>query len=123
MRSSSLALAVARPARPRQRAAVQDELAGLRRRLATYTTREAVLADLAEDDLSEARQALDALCGWMQALGGALRDPGSTRHALLALALAEEPLEDVAYLEATLLSLRRRLGAVASRLPGPAAAR
>jgi hypothetical protein len=100
-------------------AAGADDVRALRRRLASCTAQEAVLADFLEDDVREVQGALAAVGAWMGAVGGALRDPTASRHDLLDLALAEGPIEELEYLHATMLSLRRRLAQIAVRLPAP----
>jgi hypothetical protein len=96
-----------------------SELLALRRRLAGCTAQEAVLADFLEDDLREAEGALTSLTAWVGGVNGSLRDRAASRHDLLAMALAEGPLDDLEYLHATVLSLRRRLAQIAVRLPAP----
>jgi hypothetical protein len=96
-----------------------SDLRALRRRLTGCTAQETVLADFLEDDLREAQGSLASLTGWVDSVHGALRDRAASRHDLLALALAEGPLDDLEYLHATVLSLRRRLAQIAVRLPAP----
>ena len=100
-------------------AAPASDLRALRRRLTGCTAQETVLADFLEDDLREAQGSLSSLTAWVGSVNGALRDRAASRHDLLALALAEGPLEDLEYLHATVLSLRRRLAQIAVRLPTP----
>jgi hypothetical protein len=113
-RSSSATLLVV--SKPRTAAAGAD-LGALRRRLAGTTTREAVLADLLEDDLREAQVALSDVAAWLAGADRALSDPRSGEGDLLALANGDGPLERLAYLETTVSWLRRRVGQLAVRLP------
>jgi hypothetical protein len=96
------------------------ELDGLRRRLAGAGTASqgAVLLDFLEDELREARGALGAIDGYVASVGAALADPKAGRRQLLALASTGRPAQEVAYLEATLGRLRRRLAQLSGRLPG-----
>jgi hypothetical protein len=113
-RSSSTTLALA--SHPRV-AAAEGDLGALRRRVTGLTTREAVLADLLEDDLREAQGALSDVAAWLAGADRALSDPRCGKGDLLALAGGDGPLERLAYLETTVCWLRRRLGQLAVRLP------
>jgi hypothetical protein len=117
VKRSALAVveSVAREARPSARA-----LDPLRARLACAggSSREAVLADLLEDDLDEADAALGALGAYVAVLRAELRDARAGGRRLLAVAERGEPSPAVDRLDATFSALRRRLAALALRLPG-----
>jgi hypothetical protein len=90
----------------------------LRRRLAANgaTAEEAVVLDLLDDDLEEARGVLDAISEYVAGVEAALRDGRATRRDLVALALAGDLPGQADDLYGALASLRRRLARVAARL-------
>jgi hypothetical protein len=91
----------------------------LRRRLATSgaTTEEAVVLDLLDDDLEQARAAVEAISEYVSRVETTLCDGRATRPDLVALALAGDLPGQADYLHGALASLRRRLARVAARLP------
>jgi hypothetical protein len=90
----------------------------LRRRLAASgaTCEEAVVMDLLDDDLEEARSAVDLISEYIGRVEAALRDGRAARRELVALALSDDPAGEADRLHGSLASLRRRLARVASRL-------
>lgn len=92
------------------------DLDPLRRRLAGATAREAVLVDFLEDDLREAGAAVAELAEWLAAVGTSVRDPGVTRHDLMALAARSQGSDGAEYLGDVLANVRRRIAQVAISL-------
>jgi hypothetical protein len=90
----------------------------LRRRLAASgaTTEEAVVLDLLDDDLEQARGAVDVISEYITRVETALREGRATRRDLVALALTGDPPGQADHLHGALASLRRRLARVAARL-------
>ncbi len=86
----------------------------LRRRLYRRSS-DRVLCDLLEDDLAQARDALEDIAGWLDGLVETLGEGPLSPEGLAARAGCGDPIEDVDRLAATLSSLRRRLGTVADR--------
>ena len=116
MKRTALALAHA-PAQTTRRP--ESALDPLRRRLAAAggSAREAVIADLLEDDLDEtaaALAALDRYLGIVRTELGAARGDG---RRLLALSALADPGPAVDRLDSTLAALRRRMAQLARRLP------
>jgi hypothetical protein len=103
---------------PRELALQQGsrDLEPLRRRLAGATAREAVLVDFLEDDLREAEAAIAELGEWLSAVSATVRDPGVTRHDLMALAARSQGADGTEYLGSVLASVRRRIAHVAVSL-------
>jgi hypothetical protein len=115
VKRTALALAEA-PGRATRRPGLLDPI---RRRLAGAggSAREAVLADLLEDDLDEtaaALAALDRYLGIVRSELGAVRGDG---RRLLALSALADPGPAVDRLDSTLAALRRRMAQLARRLP------
>ncbi|HSN92466.1 MAG TPA: hypothetical protein VLS93_14635 [Anaeromyxobacteraceae bacterium] len=88
----------------------------LRRRLAGSTAREHVVLDFLEDDLREAREALQAVASWIAAAEAALADPTLSPERLLALALGGGAVERVDALGGAVASVRRRIAQVVARM-------
>jgi hypothetical protein len=92
----------------------------LRRRLlsAGGTSREAVLADLLEDDLDETAAALAALERYVDVVRAELCEARGGGRRLLALTQRADPAPAVDRLDTTLANLRKRMAQLARRLPG-----
>ncbi|HEX7625331.1 MAG TPA: hypothetical protein VF400_17260 [Anaeromyxobacteraceae bacterium] len=92
----------------------------LRRRLlsAGGTSREAVLADLLEDDLDETAAALAALGRYVDVVRAELCEARGGGLRLLALTQRADPAPAVDRLDTALTNLRKRMGQLARRLPG-----
>jgi hypothetical protein len=82
------------------------------------TSREAVLADLLEDDLDETAAALAALERYVDIVRAELCEVRAGGRRLLALTQRADPGPAVDRLDTTLANLRRRVGQLARRLPG-----
>jgi len=88
----------------------------LRRRLAGSTAREHVVLDFLEDDLREAREALEAVASWIAGVEDALADPAASQERLLALALGGGAVDRVDALGGAVASVRRRIAQIVARM-------
>lgn len=94
----------------------EDAVDALRQRLAGSTAREHVVLDFLSDDLREAREAMEAVAAYVDAVEKTLSDDRTSQDRLMALAMGGGPLDELEYLSTVLLSVRRRLAQVAARM-------
>ena len=94
----------------------EDAVDALRQRLAGSSAREHVVLDFLSDDLREARDALGTVSAYVSAVEKTLADGRTSQDRLMALALGGGPVEQLEYLSAVLVSVRRRLAQVAARM-------
>lgn len=93
-----------------------DPVEALRRRISGSTARDHVVLDFLSDDLREAREAMEAVAAYVDAVEKTLSDDRTSQDRLMALAMGGGPLDELEYLSTVLLSVRRRLAQVAARM-------
>jgi endo-alpha-1,4-polygalactosaminidase (GH114 family) len=113
MKTIAAAVATVTAGAPARR---EDAVDALRQRLAGSTAREHVVLDFLSDDLREARDAMDAVAAYVEAVEKTLADGRTSQDRLMALALGGGPIHQIEYLSTVLASVRRRLAQVAARM-------
>jgi hypothetical protein len=93
---------------------VGEAVDGLRRRLFRRSS-DRVLCDFLEDDLVQARDAMEGIGAYLDGLVETLGDCDSTPEQLFERADDPSPLDQIDQLSVTLSNLRRRLALVAGR--------
>ncbi len=94
--------------------AVGEAIDGLRRRLFRRSS-DRVLCDFLEDDLVQARDALEGIGAYLDALVDTLAERDSSPERLFEKADDPSPVDQLDQLSITLSNLRRRLALVAGR--------
>lgn len=91
-------------------------IANLRRRIHGNGASDLVLAELLEDDLRQARIALQAVSGFLDDAVEVLGDPAASAARVVDASDPSAALQACEHLESLLPAVRRRLGQVALRL-------